>query len=159
MYAGRRAPLPVVIRDELGELFAYAEFSAAFAKPSGAHRAAHRGGWRWSRRCRWPRTSPTSKAAEAVRDKISWKYALGERRRSVLICWYARAGTATADITEHRKRRPWYTTKRHASLDDMLIAFRRARITGHLPSSRHPPTNPDRGHDLHPRSRIVRKFS
>lgn len=59
--------------------------------------------------------------------------------QSVLICWYARAGTATADITEHRKRRPWYTTKRHASLDDMLIAFRRARITivsaGHEPAS------------------------
>ena len=49
--------------------------------------------------------------------------------QSVLICWYARAGTPTTDITEHRNRRPWYTTKRHASLDDMLIAFRRARIT------------------------------
>jgi hypothetical protein len=31
MYAGRRAPLPVVVRDELDELFADAEFAAAFA--------------------------------------------------------------------------------------------------------------------------------
>ena len=31
MYAGRRAPLPVVIRDELGEVFADEEFAEAFA--------------------------------------------------------------------------------------------------------------------------------
>jgi hypothetical protein len=30
MYAGREAPLPVVVRDELGELFADAEFAEAF---------------------------------------------------------------------------------------------------------------------------------
>jgi hypothetical protein len=30
MYRGRRAPLAVVIRDELGELFADEEFAAAF---------------------------------------------------------------------------------------------------------------------------------
>ncbi|MEU5941640.1 hypothetical protein ABZ807_21190 [Micromonospora sp. NPDC047548] len=29
-YAGREAPLPVVIRDQLGELFADAQFSVAF---------------------------------------------------------------------------------------------------------------------------------
>ncbi len=31
MFAGRRAPLAVVVRDELGELFADAEFAEAFA--------------------------------------------------------------------------------------------------------------------------------
>src|SRR2546430_14358186 len=31
MHAGRRAPLPVVIRDELGELFADGQFATAFA--------------------------------------------------------------------------------------------------------------------------------
>jgi hypothetical protein len=59
--------------------------------------------------------------------------------QTILILWYHRAGTAEADIAAHRARRPWYTTKRHASLDDMLIAFRRARITivsaGHEPAS------------------------
>lgn len=33
MYAGRRAPLPVVVRDELGELFADAEFADVFSEP------------------------------------------------------------------------------------------------------------------------------
>src|SRR6266542_1718042 len=42
-YAGREVPLPVRVRDQLGELFADAEFAGAFG----------------------------------VRDKISWKYALG----------------------------------------------------------------------------------
>jgi hypothetical protein len=45
MYAGRRAPLPIAVRDELGELFADAEFAEAFA--DRAQRAGRRDGWPW----------------------------------------------------------------------------------------------------------------
>src|SRR5689334_4239053 len=75
MYARREAPLPVVIRDRLGELFADAEFADAFGtrgKP----------GWSPGRLAlvtalqRAENLSDRA-AAEAVRDKLSWKYALG----------------------------------------------------------------------------------
>ncbi|MEH1017484.1 transposase [Micromonospora sp. CPCC 206060] len=75
MYAGRRAPLPVVIRDELGELFADEQFVAAFAD---------RGTPAWSpgrlalvTALQMVENLTDRQAAEAVRDKISWKYALG----------------------------------------------------------------------------------
>jgi IS5 family transposase len=75
MYAGRRAPLPVVIRDELGELFADAEFAAAFADRGTP-------GWSPGRLAlvttlQMAENLTDRQAAEAVRDKISWKYALG----------------------------------------------------------------------------------
>jgi hypothetical protein len=44
VYGGRRAPLPVVIRDELGELSADETFAVAFA--DRVRRAGRRVGWR-----------------------------------------------------------------------------------------------------------------
>ena len=75
MYARRRAPLPVVIRDELGEVFADAEFVSAFAAVGPA-------GWSPGRLAlvtvlQMVENLTDRQAAEAVRDKISWKYALG----------------------------------------------------------------------------------
>jgi transposase len=75
MYAGRRAPLPVVVRDELDELFADAEFAAAFADRGTP-------GWSPGRLAlvtvlQMAENLTDRQAAEAVRDKISWKYALG----------------------------------------------------------------------------------
>lgn len=75
MYAGRRAPLPVVVRDELDELFADAEFAAAFADRGTP-------GWSPGRLAlvtvlQMVENLTDRQAAEAVRDKISWKYALG----------------------------------------------------------------------------------
>ena len=75
MYAGRRAPLPVVIRDELGELFADAHFATAFADRGTP-------GWSPGRLAlvtalQMVENLTDRQAAEAVRDKISWKYALG----------------------------------------------------------------------------------
>jgi transposase len=75
MYAGRRAPLPVVIRDELGELFADEAFAAAFADRGTP-------GWSPGRLAlvttlQMVENLTDRQAAEAVRDKISWKYALG----------------------------------------------------------------------------------
>jgi transposase len=77
MYVGRRAPLPVVIRDELDELFADAEFEAAFADRGTP-------GWSPGRLAlvtvlQMVENLTDRQAAEAVRDKISWKYALGLR--------------------------------------------------------------------------------
>jgi Transposase domain (DUF772) len=75
MDAGRRAPLPIAVRDELGELFADAEFAEAFADRGPA-------GWSPGRLAlvtvfQAAQNLTDRQAAEAVRDKISWKYALG----------------------------------------------------------------------------------
>lgn len=75
MYGGRRAPLPVVIRDELGELFADGQFAQAFADRGTP-------GWSPGRLAlvtalQMVENLTDRQAAEAVRDKISWKYALG----------------------------------------------------------------------------------
>lgn len=75
MYAGRRAPLPVVIRDELGEVFADEAFVSAFADRGTP-------GWSPGRLAlvtalQMVENLTDRQAAEAVRDKISWKYALG----------------------------------------------------------------------------------
>lgn len=48
---------------------------------------------------------------------------------TILVLWYAEQGTATADLAAARARAPWNRRKTHVSVDDMLIAFRRARIT------------------------------
>ncbi len=75
MYAGREAPLPVVVRDELGELFADAEFAEAFGirgKP----------GWSPGRLAmitvfQMVEDLTDIQAAAAVRLRLDWKYALG----------------------------------------------------------------------------------
>ena len=75
MYARRRAPLPVQVRDQLGELFADAQFAGAFGvrgKP----------GWSPGRLAlvtvlQMAEALSDRQAAEAVGDKLSWKYALG----------------------------------------------------------------------------------
>src|SRR5437660_2499271 len=75
MYAGRRAPLPIVVRDELGEVFADAAFAEAFADRGTV-------GWSPGRLAlvtvfQMVENLTDRQAADAVRDKFSWKYALG----------------------------------------------------------------------------------
>ncbi|MFI2651790.1 IS1182 family transposase [Micromonospora fulviviridis] len=75
MYAGREAPLPVVVRDQLGELFADEQFGVAFG-------VRGRPGWSPGRLAlitvfQLVENLTDRQAAEAVRDKLSWKYALG----------------------------------------------------------------------------------
>ncbi len=75
VYAGRRAPMPVAARDELGELFADEQFAAAFADRGPE-------GWSPGRLMlvtvlQAAEGLTDRQAAEAVRDKLSWKYALG----------------------------------------------------------------------------------
>jgi transposase len=75
MYRGRRAPLPVVIRDELGEVFADEAFAAGFG-------VRGRPGWSPGRlvlvtALQFAENLTDRQAAEAVRVRIDWKYCLG----------------------------------------------------------------------------------
>jgi transposase len=75
MYPGGKVPLPVAIRDQLGEVFTDEEFGAAFA-------ARGKPGWSPGRLAlvtvlQMAENLTDRQAAEAVREKISWKYALG----------------------------------------------------------------------------------
>src|SRR4051812_8567309 len=74
-YRRRQPPLPVVIRDRLGELFPDAEFAAAFG-------VRGRPGWSPGRLAlvtvlQTAENLTDRQAAETVRNKMSWKYALG----------------------------------------------------------------------------------
>src|SRR6266536_3570568 len=76
IYGGRReVPLPVQVRDRLGELFAGAEFAEAFG-------ARGRPGWSPGRLAlvtvlQMAEDLTDRQAADAVRLRIDWKYALG----------------------------------------------------------------------------------
>ena len=75
VYARREPPLPVTVRDRLGEVFPDAEFAAGFG-------VRGRPGWSPGRLAlvtvlQMAENLTDRQAAEAVRDKISWKYALG----------------------------------------------------------------------------------
>jgi transposase len=76
MYRGRReVPLPVAVRDQLGELFADELFASGFG-------VRGRPGWSPGRLAlvtalQMVENLSDRQAADAVRDKISWKYALG----------------------------------------------------------------------------------
>src|SRR5207245_8788277 len=75
MYRRREPPLPVAVRDRFGELFPDAEFAAGFGRRG-------RPGWSPGRLAlvtvlQMAENLTDRQAADAVRDKISWKYALG----------------------------------------------------------------------------------
>jgi hypothetical protein len=75
MYRGRRAPLPVVIRDELGELFADEQFATGFG-------VRGRRGWSPAQLAvvtalQFAENLTDRQAADAVRLRIDWKYCLG----------------------------------------------------------------------------------
>jgi hypothetical protein len=63
---------------------------------------------------------------------------------TILVLWYAGQGTAEADLAAARARAPWNRKKTHVSVDDMLIAFRRARITAISPGQDTPDQYPVR---------------
>jgi transposase len=74
-YYGRETPLPVAVRDLFGELFADAEFASAFG-------ATGPRGWSPGRLAlvtvfQMAENLTDRQAAEAVRDRLSWAYALG----------------------------------------------------------------------------------
>lgn len=47
---------------------------------------------------------------------------------TLVITWYALSGHAPDDISERRRRSPWYRTKREPSVEDMLVKLRRTTI-------------------------------
>jgi hypothetical protein len=53
---------------------------------------------------------------------------------SVVTLWYALHGHASADVTSHRARARWYTTKTEPSYDDMTIKLRRVIIAARFHS-------------------------
>jgi DDE superfamily endonuclease len=63
--------------------------------------------------------------------------------QSILILWYHRHGRPAEDLADRRRTQPWYRHKSTASLDDALIAFRRARISLAHPAQSRPAKNPD----------------
>jgi transposase len=74
-YRGRQVPLPVAVRERFGELFADAEFVRAFAVTGPR-------GWSPGRLAlvtvfQMAENLTDRQAAEAVRDRLSWAYALG----------------------------------------------------------------------------------
>src|SRR3954466_3772721 len=75
MLMSLQPPLPVTIRDRLGELFPDGQFAAAFG-------VRGRPGWSPGRLAlvtvlQMAENLTDRQAAEAVRDTLSWKYALG----------------------------------------------------------------------------------
>jgi transposase len=75
MYRRREPPLPVAVRDRFGELFPDAQFAEGFGRRG-------RPGWSPGRLAlvtvlQMAENLTDRQAADAVRDKISWKYALG----------------------------------------------------------------------------------
>jgi hypothetical protein len=54
---------------------------------------------------------------------------LGLANLTILVLWYDHAGQPTADLNTRRREAPWYRHKRHVSIEDMITAFRRTRIT------------------------------
>ena len=60
---------------------------------------------------------------------------------TILTLWYHHAGTAREDLAARLAAAPWYRHKRHIAVLDMLIAFRRSRITATTASQATPELN------------------
>jgi SRSO17 transposase len=65
---------------------------------------------------------------------------------TILTCWYHHAGHTAQDLTARLAGAPWYRHKRHIAVTDMLIAFRRTRITAITAGQTTPQLN---DHDAH----------
>ena len=63
---------------------------------------------------------------------------LGLANLTILVLWYDQAGQPAADLGSRRQAAPWYRHKRHVSVEDMIIAFRRARITDNTAAQQTP---------------------
>lgn len=67
-------------------------------------------------------------AANRLRLAVERSVPFAMLSMTILVLWYAEHGTIEQDLTAARSRAPWNRKKTHVSIDDMLIAFRRARI-------------------------------
>jgi hypothetical protein len=73
-----------------------------------------------------------NRTARAVRRTIPFQLAC----HALAMTWYATAGHDPADISEHRNRAPWYTTKTQPSTADMVGKLRRVIIAAGFRASR-----------------------
>lgn len=62
---------------------------------------------------------------------------------TILVLWYTNVGEPDTDVLRHRAIAVWYRSKRHVSIGDLLVAFRRARVTGNDPARSAPDLFPD----------------
>ena len=64
---------------------------------------------------------------------------------TILYCWYAAIQDSpdTGALAAYRTTHPWDRAKTHVSVDDMIIAYRRARITALTPAQHPPQQNTD----------------
>jgi hypothetical protein len=56
--------------------------------------------------------------------------------QTLAVCWYATAGHGPGDVAEHQARAPWYRTKTHPSIADMLGKLRRVLIAARFRCAR-----------------------
>ncbi len=56
--------------------------------------------------------------------------------QTLAVCWYATAGHSPGDVAEHQARAPWYRTKTHPSIADMLGKLRRVLIAARFRCAR-----------------------
>jgi hypothetical protein len=57
---------------------------------------------------------------------------------TLTVVWYALFGHAAEDVSERRRRAPWYRTKRQPSVEDMLVKLRRTVIADRFLASMGP---------------------
>jgi hypothetical protein len=68
---------------------------------------------------------------------------------SLVIVWYTLSGHHPADVTDRRRRQPWYTTKTEPSFEDMIAKLRRVLIAARfMPEQPHQAT-PEQIHAVH----------
>jgi DDE superfamily endonuclease len=75
-----------------------------------------------------------NRTARAVERTVPFMLAC----QALAYCWYATDGHDPADVTSHRARSPWYTTKTQPSTADMAAKLRRVII-----AARFRPSHPD----------------
>jgi hypothetical protein len=73
-----------------------------------------------------------NRVAQAVERTVPFGLAC----QTLAVCWYATAGHDPADVAEHRARAPWYRTKTHPSIADMLSKLRRVLIAARFRCAR-----------------------
>lgn len=67
---------------------------------------------------------------------------------TLAIVWYALCGHAPGDVSERRRRSPWYRTKRQPSVEDMLVKLRRTIIAARFSGAMGPQASSRKVADL-----------
>lgn len=128
----RRTPVRVVLVRDLGEAKAYTLALATTDLTCAGEQIVARYASRWSIEQSIKDGKDLLGAGDAqnrLPAAVGRTTPLGLANLTILVLWYDRAGRPGADLSSRRQAAPWYRHKRHVSVEDMIIAFRRARIT------------------------------